>query len=404
MADGMVLRAQKFINQVYVPRGVPAVAEDGRTSWELMYALTRSLQYELAISPQSDSFGPGTLSVLTSKYPKLNSATMPSADFCRLIQSALYCKGYDGGDIDGLYNSRVSASVTKLKADMGVDLAYPGGDLTPKVFKALLTMDPYVVVNGGSAGVREVQQWLNGRYVQRQDFFIIPCDGHHSRTVAKSMLLAIQYELGMADGVANGVFGPGTRSGLGGHSVSLQSQGTWVLLFSAAMILNQRNATFGGVYTAALAAEVKAFQAFCVLPVTGNGDFSTWASLLVSYGDQDRRGSACDGVTKVTQARADALKGATTSTSVAISPTPTPSESPRRQSNQGSWPPSSAVGSGASRSTRHTGGQPRDSPALEAGTRPSPPPMPPRTTGSRTAPASSSPSTSMPTTSRSRTT
>ncbi|MFE6836813.1 glycoside hydrolase domain-containing protein [Streptomyces sp. NPDC057705] len=310
MADEMVIRAQRFINQVYGPRGVPTVAEDGRTSWNLMYALTRALQYELGISPQSDSFGPGTLSALTSKHPKLNSATMPSADFCRLIQSALYCKGYDGGEIDGLYNARVQASVTKLKADMGVNLAYPGADLTPKVFKALLTMDLYVVVNGGSGSVREVQQWLNGRYVQRADFFVIPCDGHHSRTVAKSMLLAIQYELGMADGVANGVFGPGTRTGLRGHSLSLQSTGTWVLLFSAAMILNQRNVTFGGTFNGALSTEVRAFQDFCELPVTGNGDFSTWASLLVSYGDQDRRGTACDGVTKITQARADALKAA----------------------------------------------------------------------------------------------
>ena len=46
------------------------------------------------------------------------------------------------------------------------------------------------------------------------------------------------------------------------------------------------------------------------LPVTGNGDFPTWASLLVSYGDQSRPGTACDGVTMITPPRAQALKAA----------------------------------------------------------------------------------------------
>jgi peptidoglycan hydrolase-like protein with peptidoglycan-binding domain len=57
-----------------------------------------------------------------------------------------------------------------------------------------------------------------------------------------------------------------------------------------------------------LAQEVRAFQSFVGLPVTGEGDFSTWASLLVSHGDQDRRGAACDGVTKITPARAETLR------------------------------------------------------------------------------------------------
>ncbi|MFF1411558.1 glycoside hydrolase domain-containing protein [Streptomyces sp. NPDC058289] len=311
MADEMVRRAQKFINKVYAPRkDIPTVAEDGLTSWALMYALTRCLQYELGITALSDTFGPTTLSALTTKYASLNAKTVPSADFCRLIQSALYCKGYDGGEIDGIYNSRVSAAMTKLKTDMGVSRVYPGDGLTPKVFKALLTMDPYVVVNGGSNRVRSVQQWLNGRYVGRRDFFIVPCDGHHSRTVAQSMLLAVQYEIGMADGTANGAFGPGTRAGLKQHTLTTASSGTWVQLFTAAMVLNQRDVSFSSTFSAALKTEVSAFQTFCALPATGKGDFSTWASLLVSYGDQDRRGAACDGVTKITQARATALKAA----------------------------------------------------------------------------------------------
>ncbi|WIX91162.1 glycoside hydrolase domain-containing protein [Amycolatopsis sp. DG1A-15b] len=308
MADEMVRQAQRFVNDVYGSRIGMTVEEDGLTKWKVMYALTRALQWQLGISPVSDSFGPTTLSTLTAKYPKLNFGTMPSADFCRIIQSALYCKGYDGDGINGAYGPRVQAAVTKLKEDMGVGTVFPGSDLTPKVFKALLTMDAYVNVNSGSATVREIQQWLNGRYIGRRDFFVIPCDGHHSRDVAKSVLFAIQYELGMADGTANGVFGPGTQAGLKQHPVSLGNTGIWVWLFSAAMVLNARPVDFTGTFDSSVGSAVQAFQSFAKLTVSGTGDFPTWASLLVSFGDQTRNGEACDGVTKITDARAATLK------------------------------------------------------------------------------------------------
>ncbi|MBQ1092280.1 glycoside hydrolase domain-containing protein [Streptomyces sp. B93] len=309
MADEMVLRAQRFVNQVYGGRIGMTVTEDGRTGWNTMYALTRALQWELGITALSNSFGPTTLSTLRSKYPSLNASTMPSADFCRIIQSALYCKGYDGDGIEGVYTDRVAAAVASLKANMGVGGTFPGSSLEPKVFKGLLNMDAYVTVNNGSDTIREIQQWLNGRYVNRADFYVIPCDGHHSRDVAKSLLLAIQYELGMADGTANGVFGPGTQSGLRNHTVAVGTTGTWALLFTAGMILNKRSVPFGN-FTSTVADGVRVFQSFAKLPVTGIGDFQTWASLLVSYGDQSRAGEACDGVTKITPARAQALKDA----------------------------------------------------------------------------------------------
>ncbi|MET9581513.1 glycoside hydrolase domain-containing protein [Streptomyces sp. NPDC006539] len=313
MADEMVIRAQRFINTTYgngATLGIAKLEENGQTGWTVMYALTRALQYEMGISALSNNFGPGTLSALQSKYGKLDETTIPSANFCRIIQSALYCKGYDGGDIDGTYNSRVKAAVVKLNQNMGVDGTYPGSSLWPKVVKGLFNMDAYVTVNDGSETIRSIQQWLNGRYVLRSDFYIIPCDGHHSRDVAKSMLFAIQYELGMADGVANGVFGPGTQSGLKSHTLSTGSSGVWVQLFTAAMVLNKRPVSFTSSFTSALADSVSVFQAFMKLAVNGQADFRTWSCLLVSYGDQTRQGEACDGVTKITPARAQALKDA----------------------------------------------------------------------------------------------
>jgi peptidoglycan hydrolase-like protein with peptidoglycan-binding domain len=309
MADEMVRRAQTFVNTAYAGKlGIDRVPETGVTGWTTMFALTRALQYELGITALSDTFGPTTLNTLQTKYPRLNSGTVPSENFCRIIQSGLYCKGYDGGEIDGKYNERVQASMTRLKQDMGVDFAFPGSDLTPKVFKGLLNMDAYITVNGGSDAIRAVQRWLNGEFVNRRDFNIIPCDGHHSRDVAKSMLYAVQFTIGMADGVANGVFGPGTQAGLRDHTLDVGSSGTWVQLFSGGMVLNQRPVSFVSTFTSGLSSAVSQFQSFAKLPVTGRGDFSTWASLLVSYGDQARKGEACDGVTRITPARATALK------------------------------------------------------------------------------------------------
>ncbi len=312
MVDELVLRAQRFINSTYADGatlGISKLEENGRTGWPVMYALTRALQHEMGITTLSDAFGPTTLSTLQSKYPQLNRSTVPYAIFCRILQSALYCKGYDGGDIDGEYNERVEAAVVKLKQNMGVSAAFPGNSLEPKVVKALFNMDAYVTVNNGSGVIRSIQQWLNGRYVNRRDFFVIPADGHHSRDVAKSMLLAIQYELGMADGTATGNFGPGTQAGLKSHTVSAGDTGTWAQLFTAAMTLNARAVPFGG-FTDEVRTAVRDFQSFAKLPVTGVGDFPTWASLLVSYGDQTRKGEACDGVTEITPARAETLKAA----------------------------------------------------------------------------------------------
>ncbi|MFJ4278309.1 hypothetical protein [Streptomyces massasporeus] len=98
MRDAMVLKAQRFVNSVYGSRTGTTVQETGEADWATLYALTRALQYELGITAFSDNFGPTTLNTLTAKYPKLDADTVPSPDFCRIVQSGLYCKGYDGGD------------------------------------------------------------------------------------------------------------------------------------------------------------------------------------------------------------------------------------------------------------------------------------------------------------------
>ncbi|WP_250213316.1 glycoside hydrolase domain-containing protein [Acrocarpospora catenulata] len=308
----MVRRAQRFINTTYgnVP-GINPVVEDGITGWSTVYALTRCLQHQLGITALADNFGPTTMATLQSAWPSINATSGAPANLVRIIQSGLYCKGYDGGEINGVYNARVEAAVTRLKADAGVGTLYPGPSMVPKLFKALLNMDPYLLIAGGNATVRAVQQWMNARYAHRDGFFIIPCDGHFSRDVQKALLLAIQFELGMTDAEATGVFGLNTQAGLKANTLSVGSAGVWVRLFSAAMIFNKRNGvSFTSTFDGDLSARASEFQDFAKLPVTGEGDFQTWASLLVSTGDPTREGTALDCAKEVTAPRADALKAA----------------------------------------------------------------------------------------------
>jgi peptidoglycan hydrolase-like protein with peptidoglycan-binding domain len=307
MADPMVLEAQRFINSTYVHvPGIPQVAENGQTSWNVMYALTRALQHELGISALSNNFGNGTLSALQAQFPVIDSSHH-TVNILKILQSGLYCKGYDGGGVGGAFDPQTAAGIRGIKQNMGVSGNVPGDGVTPKVFKAILTMDAYVLVNNGRTAVQSIQRWLNGRYLHRRDFFIIPCDGHFSRDVQRALMLAIQYEIGMADGTANGNFGPGTQNGLRDNPVSLGSTGPFVQLFTAAMIFNRRNTSFSSIFTSAHETSVRDFQSFCKLAVNGRGDYQTWASLLVSTGDPTRAGTACDCIDTITPARADTL-------------------------------------------------------------------------------------------------
>lgn len=269
--DQWVLEAQRWVNRTYGGHaGFVAAPETGRTGWSTMFALTRALQIELGLSGSqlSDTFGPTTLSLVTSRYGDIGQGD--PANVVRIVQCGLYCKGYWGESLSGEYGVVTGDSVHQLRQNMG--FADGRRTLSPKEFKALLTMDAYVVVENGSAAVRAVQQWMNRTYYDQPWFFIIPCDGHGSRDVQKALIYALQIELGVAG--ANGVYGPGTRSAVRASTplaVGASDTGTakLVRLFQAAMTFNRYEVLFDGTYSTTVADQVSAFQGFVALPVTG---------------------------------------------------------------------------------------------------------------------------------------
>ncbi|AJE42667.1 glycoside hydrolase domain-containing protein [Streptomyces nodosus] len=316
MADEKVLEAQKWVNETYGSvSGYQKCPEDGRTGWSTMYALTMGLQKELGISPVVANFGDGTVAKLAA-LGDIGSGWAKNGNIVKIIRYGLFCKGYTGGYFDtGYYDPDIALAVKHMQGDMGLSQS---GTLQAKVFKALLNMDAYVLTAGGSDEVRSIQQWLNGRYWTKATVDICPADGHYSRNVQQNLMKAIQLEIGIAEADATGNFGSGTQAGLKSKAlVSEGSSGIFVQLFSAACVFNQPiltfnadgsevavNTVFKSTFDSNLTTFVKIFQKFSALSPNGQGDYATWAQLLVSMGDPDRPVTAADTAYTITPSRA----------------------------------------------------------------------------------------------------
>lgn len=264
MADEAVKAAQVWVNKTYSGRsGYTTVNEDGITGWSTMYALTKALQLELGITATSNNFGSGTLSELERQYNTISMGVNDkNTNIVKIIQSALFSKGYSPGSISGTFGPETESAISKMKGNMGLS---EDGKVTPKVFKALLTMDAYVTLEnyGGTEKIRTIQQWLNKRYINRKNFYIQPADGVYSRGTQQALIYAIQYEEGLSDSVANGNFGPTTKNNLPTLQVGSQDGTTqFVHLLQAALIFNNFEVDFDGIFGNGTKEKVSAFQTF----------------------------------------------------------------------------------------------------------------------------------------------
>ena len=293
MADPQVRRTQQWLNATYASRaGWVPLEEDGLTGWGTIYGLRRALQAELGISRLASGFGPATTSAYKNKIGTINASFKGSQNILCILSGALWCKGYTAVTLNSGASfgfDALAGSVASVCEALGLGTGAPGVDV--KVMASLLSMDAYEVLGayGGTSAIREVQRWLNGTYRNREDFALVPCDGVHSRSVQTALLLALQYELGMADGVANGNFGQGTKSGLRAKAnISVGStdiSNRFVRIFHAAMILNGLDISLSMGFTSTTSSVIREFQSFMEIPQTGAGDYTTWCTLLVSCGD-----------------------------------------------------------------------------------------------------------------------
>lgn len=296
--DPWVLEAQQWVNSTYSGQpGYVVAPENGQTGWPTMFSLTRGLQIELGIAQPSDTFGPATMAAVDAIAPIGTGSGAPS-NVVKILQSALWCKGYAAGAIDGDFGPVMTGAIVSVQTNLGVASLPGSGTVDAKLFRTLLTMDAYVRVGTGTDEVRAIQQWLNLTYIEREPFRYVPTDGRFSRDVQRGLIYGLQFELGLSDTVATGTFGPTTRS-------LLQAQPTLVVdtydtthhfvrLYQAGLTFNGYTVVFDGHFGRASSNTTSTFQSFAALPVTGAGDFTTWCSLLVSTGDPDRPVSGMD--------------------------------------------------------------------------------------------------------------
>ncbi|RBP59922.1 peptidoglycan hydrolase-like protein with peptidoglycan-binding domain [Alkalibaculum bacchi] len=299
--DIKVYEAQDWLNSTYLGRyGYNYIKPDGITGWYTIYALTRALQIELGISEPSDNFGSQTMTACPILSIDSDQSLIVDSNIVRILQSAMFCKGYSPGDITGNFGLRTKEGIMEMQTDANITA---DGVVTPLLFKSLLTMDAYVLLLGGNTNVRIIQRNLN------KDYFpnigdLIACDGIYGRTTCKAMIMAIQFEGGVS---VDGIWGPATQASLPALTYG-NTRRAYNYILQYSLYANGFNPNgFDGSFGNGCRKAVMAFQEFCALTVDGSVGTQTWASLMISKGDVNRSATACDCSSTVTPARAATL-------------------------------------------------------------------------------------------------
>lgn len=295
MADEMVRNVQVWLNQTYTPDLIGTVDTDGITGNTTVSALIKALQIELSVYPMDGVFGNDTLNklvTLSDTTPEDTYNTLEHVIY--ILQGALYCKGYNPSGLDGVYGNGLKNAIVNFKTDSG--LANPGGSTEPKIFKALLNTDGFVLSSKGDSKIRTIQQSLNKNYYSYMD--LIPTNGIKDRKMSKALILALQVEeqKTVSSIVIDGIWGNDTFN----NCPILKRYGTvsnkqFVYLLQYALYFNGYDPNgFDGGFGAGVESAVKKFQTFVGLTSDGSVGKQTWASLMISYGDKTRVGKACD--------------------------------------------------------------------------------------------------------------
>ncbi|WIE80997.1 glycoside hydrolase domain-containing protein [Curtobacterium sp. MCSS17_016] len=325
MVDTQLQDAQKWLNSTFGKvSGWTKVKEDGYPGQNTVNGIIEGLQTLLGISPVVPAFGPTTVSKLAAHGAIDGTESTDAATntkWIKLVQAALYAKGYPGSNNNGVWDTNTQNSIRQFEVNLGVALSDNAPiTLPPKVFQALLNTDPSVPIEGGKDSIVAGQRWLNNRYGGNANWTYNSTGGVYDRPTQMNLVKAIQIELGQGSG-ADGLWGPTTASQLRAKTAAVIRVGStdsssgaqWVHLFKAAAAFNGFGTGPTSTFTAADSTLVKQFQrfeGFSTADQTGAGEYRTWAEFIVSAGDTSRKGTAVDCASTVTAARGDALRNA----------------------------------------------------------------------------------------------
>lgn len=309
--DLKVLMTQQWLNETYAETsGYTAIDEDGITGMGTISALIWALQTELGVSADG-VFGDGTAQAFTALSTESDSTITTINHQIHILQGALYCKGQglDPIYLNGVYTETTKEAVRKFQEYAGLSTADQTGIADAKVMKALLNTDAYTLLSSGDSKIRQIQQALNNKY--HSYIGLIPCDGVFTKKTMRALISGLQVEQKKeySNNVVDGVWGPTTMN----RCPTLQRYGTitnkqYVYILQYALYANGFDPNgFDGGFGNGVQTAVKAFQAFSALTSDGIVGKRTWASLMVSYGDQSRIGEACDFSVPLTAEKAQTL-------------------------------------------------------------------------------------------------
>lgn len=286
--DSKVLQVQQWLNKKYSSNAnYTQITEDGNTGNETVTAIIKGFQIETGVTVDG-KLGNGTLNAIGTLSNTIDTSIATNRNKVYLLQGAMYCKGYEVNGFDGFYGNGVVKGVKEFKS--GAGFSNPNGDMTSKFLKALLNTDSFKLVKNGDAKIRTIQQRLNASYNGYMD--LIPCSGIYEKYTNKGIIKALQSEIGVT---VDGVVGNGTLSSCPVLKKGDNPGYNLLLVLQYALYCNGFDPNgFDGAFGAGVENAVKNFQEFTALSITGTVDKDTWASLLISCGNRERKGKACD--------------------------------------------------------------------------------------------------------------
>ena len=310
-----VLEAQKWLNSTYGGRaGYQRVEETGLPGSATSAALVSALQIELGMSTVTGVFGEQTEAACDANRISIGD----SGNQVKIIQYGLFSKGYNPGEVTGIYNGTTGLAVQSIIADAGVSVL-ADASIGSMAMKAILGVDEYKLLAGGDPKVRSIQQDLNSRY--RSYSGLCACDGYYGRSTNTALIYAIQAEEGMPTDMATGFFGPSTKTylpdlwqpgqwGMNGNYTDAQIANFTRLAQYALYCVGVDRYTGGsgskydpgamnGSQSASTLSALHAFQSDYALAQRDMVGLDEWMGLLVSTGNPNRDGLACDCATQL---------------------------------------------------------------------------------------------------------
>ncbi|EAD7195946.1 TPA_asm: hypothetical protein GGB20_14205 [Listeria monocytogenes] len=304
--DEQLLVVQQWLNKTYGKvSGYHHVKEDGKHTWETIYALITGLQHELGITDLATSFGP-----TTAKYFDQQGGIEPGDDNnkVKILMGGFWCKGagFNPGGFDTYYEEELEACVIKFKAAAG--LTDTSGRVDSQLMKAVLNMDAYTLL--GDETIRTIQQALNKKY--NAYFDLIACDGIYQRNTNSGLIYGLQAELGIDTETANGSFGPLTTTKYKAAAANdgINNYPGAIKILQYALYINTgEKVPFTGKLDASTIEVIKDFENFMAIRSSNSGypTITIAKGLLQSSGDPDRDSDGVDTSAQLTSSQIQTL-------------------------------------------------------------------------------------------------